>query len=703
MFLPVVLLVPMLDAFPYPGPDARFSDLTISHYPNAVYLRQAVLLEARLPLWSPNILSGMPFAANPLAGVWYPPGWLALLLSLPLGFNIVIGLHLLWGVGGMFGLLRAEEISFPAAMFGALAFGFLPKLFAHYGAGHLTLLYAIPWTPWLIWAARYRLKGRCLGGFCHWQSVIFALLLLADVRWAAYAVILWWGYTLFYTPVRRWPAQIFHLLGQFLLGLLLAAPLLVPLAEFVHLSSRAAMTAQDALAFSLPPTRLLGLFYPDFGGFHEYILYAGQVVLALSLLLFFRAVRHPAGGFWIWTALLALLLALGAYLPPLGSLARLPLLDLLRAPARWLFIAGLALAACAACSLDSLLTSTIGLQPRRASLALTALAGFSIVLAAGVWVVSGQLPRNFAWGAGFILVSVLWIGLRLGGRVPTSIWLAGLFALSVLDWWGVDRTLFFGRNPEEVLSEGMPAAEYLASQADDFRVYSPSYSVPQQTAALAGLQLADGVDPLQLASYVAFMQAATGVPTTGYSVTLPPFANGDPATANAAYRPDAALLGKLSVGFVAAEFDLQVEGLQLEEQFGATRLYRNLLVAPRAWLQEIEPFHVPASVPELIQWEPERIEIQAMGPGLLVVSEINFPGWQVWVDGISQPMETYMNLLRAVRLPAGEHRVVFAYKPASLRLGLAGFFLAGMFLLLAGWMGRRDRVFQNKAERDKQT
>jgi hypothetical protein len=62
-----------------------------------------------------------------------------------------------------------------------------------------------------------------------------------------------------------------------------------------------------------------------------------------------------------------------------------------------------------------------------------------------------------------------------------------------------------------------------------------------------------------------------------------------------------------------------------------------------------------------------------------------------------------MNLLRAVRLPAGEHRVVFAYKPASLRLGLAGFFLAGMFLLLAGWMGRRDRVFQNKAERDKQT
>jgi hypothetical protein len=111
LLLPVILLLPGLTAFPYPNPDARFSDLAITHYPNALYLRQSLFAEGRLPLWSPNILSGMPFAANPLAGVWYPPGWLALLLPLPLGFNLLLMIHLLWGMLGMYGLLRAERLA----------------------------------------------------------------------------------------------------------------------------------------------------------------------------------------------------------------------------------------------------------------------------------------------------------------------------------------------------------------------------------------------------------------------------------------------------------------------------------------------------------------------------------------------------------------------------------------------------------------
>ena len=76
--LPLVLLLPSLNAFPYPpASEAAYSDLVLTHYPNAVTLRRALITQHSLPLWSPNILSGHPFAANPLAGVWYPPGWLA--------------------------------------------------------------------------------------------------------------------------------------------------------------------------------------------------------------------------------------------------------------------------------------------------------------------------------------------------------------------------------------------------------------------------------------------------------------------------------------------------------------------------------------------------------------------------------------------------------------------------------------------------
>jgi hypothetical protein len=81
-----------------------------------------------------------------------------------------------------------------------------------------------------------------------------------------------------------------------------------------------------------------------------------------------------------------------------------------------------------------------------------------------------------------------------------------------------------------------------------------------------------------------------------------------------------------------------------------------------------------------------------------VLSEIVYPGWQVWVDGAPQPVDTYNGLLRSVRLSPGDHRVVFAYRPSSLYLGLAGFALAGLYLLAAAWLGRRaNRIRQAPA------
>jgi hypothetical protein len=111
--------------------------------------------------------------------MWYPPGWLALLLPLPLGFNIGVVIHLLWGGIGMYALARIEGRSQASAILVGMAFTALPKLYAHYGAGHLTLLYAVPWTPWLLWAHR-----RCLerSRWAWGPAVILALIFLADPR-----------------------------------------------------------------------------------------------------------------------------------------------------------------------------------------------------------------------------------------------------------------------------------------------------------------------------------------------------------------------------------------------------------------------------------------------------------------------------------------------------------------------------------------
>jgi hypothetical protein len=710
LLAPLLLLLPALSAFPYPSADAHYSDITLAHYPYAIYLRQALLVEHRLPLWSSLILSGSPLAANPLSGLWYPPGWLALLFPLPLGFNLLVLLHLLLGGLGMLLFLRSQGLSRPPAVLGALGFEALPKLFAHYGAGHLTLIYAVSWTPWLLWACQRRVKGEPgsrWGYILSWEAPALALIFLADVRWSAYAALLWWGWALFGSlPVHQlqdlsgsikpkglpdFERRVLRLIAQTSLGALLAAPLAGPLLEFTRLSTRSQMVSVDILTYSLPFGRVLGLIFPDFNGFHEYMLYAGQVTFLLGLLAVTVGLRQKIVRFWLAAFLLSLGLALGANLPPLQALATLPLFDLLRVPSRMLFISGISLLALAAYAVQAMLEGLSAPQLRKARLALTAYVGFQLVLCVGVWALGGRLPANFAWGAGFALLAAIWIGVYLAGRLPAGWWVVGLGVICLLDWGGMDRTLFWPRPAEEVLAEGRPLAQYLAAQSGEFRVYSPSYSLPQQTAATYGLQLADGVDPLQLKTYVQFMERASGVPASGYSVTLPAFSTGDPTSDNAGYHPDPRQLGLLNVRYVAAEFDLPAPGLELEQQFGSTRLYRNREVLPRAWVQpENSILGESVQLVELLNWNSDQISLRAAGPGLLVLSEVLYPGWHARIDGKPAQIEAVAGLLRGLRLEVGEHEVEFGFYPDSLYLGV-GLSLLALLVLGSGLFYQRKR------------
>jgi hypothetical protein len=57
-------------------------------------------------------------------------------------------------------------------------------------------------------------------------------------------------------------------------------------------------------------------------------------------------------------------------------------------------------------------------------------------------------------------------------------------------------------------------------------------------------------------------------------------------------------------------------------------------------------------------------------PGLLILSEINYPAWDAYVDG--QPAHIYAadGALRAVLVPAGEHRVEQRFQSRQLALGI---------------------------------
>ncbi len=685
--IPLLLFIPGMMSFPYPSSQASFSDISITHYPYTLYLRETLFSEHRLPLWNPLILSGHPFAANPLSGLWYPPGWLALVLPLPFAFNFLVVLHLLIGGLGLYGLLRSEGLRHQPALFAALLFEALPKIFAHYGAGHLTLLYAVPWTPWLLWASRDARRS-VSNGFFWQEAAILSLIFMADARWSLYAGLVWCAYVFAYRPFSQQLSRSVniwhntrHVLLQCLFTILLVAPFLLPFVEFTRYSSRSQMSGVDISSFSLPLGNLLGFFFPNFSGFHEWMLYTGAVGVSLVLLLLVSGQSNPRQRFWLWCLCLSLLFSLGSTLPFFGLIARIPIVNLLRVPTRALFLTGLCIAILSGYSIQLLQEPITMVAQRRMKLALTGLLGFVLSLALAVWFFSGEIRIDFQWGAIFFWISGMWILARLRSWLNPNLWLIGLFVICLIDLSAVDRSLFSPRSINQTLAEGEEVANWLASQHGLFRTYSPSYSLPQQIAAAHDLQLTDGVDPLQLASYVQFMQPASGVPNSGYSVTLPPFEHGLPATDNVDYRPDLALLGLLNVHYLLAEYDLEVAGLELLQQFDDTRLYTNKLAYPRAWMAQSDGDHLEDIYPQSIQsWNSDRILIKAHGRGLLVLSELAYPGWEVRVNGQARELERAYGILRAVRLDElGTQQVEFIFRPASIFFGLL---LSGITMII---------------------
>jgi hypothetical protein len=695
--IPLLIFLPNIADFAYPM-GSLYSDLAVSHYPNLVILRQSLAAGHGIPFWSHSILSGYPFAANPLAGIWYPPGWLLVLLPMPLGFNLLALIHMLWGGVGMYLLLRKREMSVLPALAGALAFQLFPKTLAHFAAGHITLLFAVVWTPWLLFAEHFQehrpgRRFRLLPGF------ILGLILLADVRWGVYAGTLWLFYSLVTVFPEGYSGRAFvrwvkAAVSQIITAALIAAPLLLPMLEYARLSTRRTMTVEESLILPLPPTNLLGLIYPNLAGYAEWIIYPGALSLLFMLWIIFTPTLRERNRFWIAVVIISILVALGPGVPLVGALlkiiVRMPLLNLLRVPTRVVFLMGIALAVLLAEALQHMMSHQVANGAKKRfgpGLAVVGVTSFAILLSIGVYIVNGDAPVEFLWGALAFTIFCILILLRNAGRIPSKAWFYTLLPLLILDLFGTGYYQMRFRTPEDVLAEGKGSAEFLADQEGLFRVYSPSYSIPQQTAASLGLQLADGVDPMAMQTYTNFMDTATGVPRSGYSVTLPPMEGEDVHQANRNFTPDPKLLGLLNVKYVAAEFPMNDPGLSLIARYETTWIYENRFALPRAWIQDAADAVGMNILPlQNVNYQPNRISLNASGPGLLVLSEVYYPGWHVTINGKKGHIMPVMDLLRGVELVEAENSIVFTYTPGWTYIGLV---LSALALILVFLSTRR--------------
>ncbi|RME45869.1 MAG: hypothetical protein D6796_09820, partial [Caldilineae bacterium] len=90
----------------------------------------------------------------------------------------------------------------------------------------------------------------------------------------------------------------------------------------------------------------------------------------------------------------------------------------------------------------------------------------------------------------------------------------------------------------------------------------------------------------------------------------------------------------------------------------------------------------------IARYAPERIDLDVTlaSPGWLLLTDTCYPGWRVTVDGTPAPLIEADLMFRAVEVPAGTHRLTFAYRPLSVFGGAALSLLgvAGLAILLGG-------------------
>lgn len=709
----LVILAPILPQFGtgliYPA-HAQYSDLTITHWPAFAYARDQLQTTGLIPLWRTSILSGTPFAADPLSGLFYPLHWIAFISFVPLSmaFNLLMLIHFTLASATMYFLMRRWTIGRTAALIAAFAYAASPKISAHMGVGHITLVEAWAWVPLVIAGAvtspRTGKPNALLSG------VALALCLLADARMAVYAVVLLVLYVLMtraartQRPVRTWLTIVGLLAVIGVVALALSAAAWLPALTLTDGTARAKLSPQEAGTLSLDAVYLIGTLIADRSGAAERTTYVGLVVLVLAFVgvkLMWRARRRLMLWFIIVIAI-GIIAALGTNTPLFTVLYQLPGSTLFRVPARAWFLVSFALAALAGFGVQGLI-DWAGRAQRRSGLLAATILLFALLFGA----VGGAALRSisFLMIALMVPLTIIVIALRVRGRLAPDQFVLAIAALLVIDLLTMDWALYRPIGVAEAFADGSEPAAWLTQQPGSFRVYSPSYSIPQQVGQLYQLQLADGIDPLQLQRYVMFMYQASGVGTWPYAVTLPAFIGAqkdeDIRTALQNIQPNAALLGLLNVKYVDAAFPITQPDLIERAVFSTTHVYENSRVLPRAFLVNkiavaaspeaanawltvhdvsaaavVEGLPVPIDLPvspgraNLIDYAADHIKIKATGPGWLVLSEVIAPDWEAAIDGA--PVDVFPTdlTLRGTYVPWGDHIITFEYQPRRVYAGV---------------------------------
>jgi hypothetical protein len=324
--------------------------------------------------------------------------------------------------------------------------------------------------------------------------------------------------------------------------------------------------------------------------------------------------------------------------------------------------------------------------------------------------------RRFAMAFGdawkmllFLAAASLLTGLYLGNRVSRRLFVGLLTALLLVDFLWLDLGLVRFRQErgyERVYyrSRENQIVRFLEKDPDLFRIL-PLDEPGTNEYGYFDISSVGGYHPAKLGIYQEAMQkVGLGNPNlmdllnvkyviTKRSIEHPRFervleTSGGDIYRNKEVMPRAFTVNRIEV----IEEDEEILARLGSEEFDPRKV---------AILRQEPPFSLEpgeAGTARVIDYGSEEIQLEASAPAscLLVLSEIFYPaGWKAYLDGQETKIYRADHLLRAVYLPAGNHRISFLFRPWTFRAGLwiSVLFLLGILvtLFLARLRGHRGR------------
>ncbi len=699
-----------------PGQTLFLRDLTLDTVP----LRTFWAASGGYALWNPYGFFGMPFGANPQCQPFYPFNFFYLFLGAERGLVFFIIFHQLVFNFTLYLALRELGLQWGSSLFAAIGLGFGGFLCS--STLLILILSTVAWFPLLIFFLSRGARQNWLRAGL-WIGVLVALQILAgEIEMAAMSwvlAVLAAGSGPEGRPGRGFSRMLGALAVGLVFGLALCLFQLALTLPLLPLSNRAAGFALgEALTWSLRPFQLKSLFVPNYlfpvsagaywglGLFNEFpfflSLYLGAMV-GLAAVFALAGRKRWQAGLWLFTGLLAVLIAMGDDLPLYGLLHQfLPGFKAMRFPMKFLFMSSFSLCMLAALGLDQL-----RLKPRPITglVLLLAAAGLGLYMIAfpitlsGLGVHLNLIPDRLLLRSGMRVSAFLLLGggliLLLAEKRKRSLGIllaAACFADLFLAHHHLNPAVpssFYRPNafvrelqkrprdekyPPRVLSlaEG-EQDRYLSRLTDPVSHYRRQLnSLADFSSVRYGLDDLRAYGSLHVSDITVFEDLLERGNSSSRKLILARAGVEYLYRGQFGFSPVAAPFPRASVFYQARMFKDRDEILRLWSHPGFNA--QDTVLLEGSGLTEASSGNGGSEPAKIVAYENEKVVIKAAAKqaGWLVLLDSFYPGWRAYVDGREERIFRADGFFRAVSVPAGEHTVEFRYLPKSFIYGMIG-------------------------------